>query len=232
MKHSEEAIVLVGGLGTRLRPLIPDLPKPLAPVAGRPFLAWVMDHLSGSGIRYVVLATGYMSDKVEAAIGAEWRGMHVAYSVEQHALGTGGALRQACQLLRGDAVHVLNGDTFLDYSPVGMADAVIASGADIGVALAQVDDVARYGAVECDGGRITHFREKGGSGPGYVNAGCYFLGPKAIAALPQKETYSFETEVLMPMTTAGNVWGYASSRGFIDIGVPADYLRAQTVFGK
>lgn len=232
MKHPEEAIVLVGGLGTRLRPLISDLPKPLAPVAGRPFLAWVMDHLADNGIRHVVLATGYMSDKVEAAIGAQWRGMHVEYSVEQHALGTGGAVRQACQRLRSEAVHVLNGDTFLDYSPAGMADAVRASGADIGVALAQVDDVARYGAVECVGDRVTHFREKGASGSGYVNAGCYFLGPQAISALPQKETYSFETEVLMPMTTAGRVSGYADTRGFIDIGVPADYLRAQTVFGR
>lgn len=231
MKPADEAIVLVGGLGTRLRAVVPDLPKPLAPVAGRPFLAWVMDQLAGNGIRHVVLATGYMSDVVEAAIGASWRGMQVEYSVEQHALGTGGAVRQACQRLRGNAVHVLNGDTYLDYSAAGIADAVSESGANIGVALARVDDVARYGAVECDSGRITRFREKGGSGPGYVNAGCYFLGSKAIAALPQLEAYSFETEVLVPMTAAGSVCGYADTRGFIDIGVPDDYLRAQTIFG-
>lgn len=223
--------MLVGGLGTRLRAVVDNVPKPMAPVAGRPFLARVMDHLASNGIRRVVLATGYMSEVVEAAIGASWRDMQVEYSVEQHALGTGGAVRQACQRLWGNSVHVLNGDTYLDYSTAGIANAVSAAGASIGVALAWVDDVARYGAVECDAGRITRFREKGGSGPGHVNAGCYFLGPEAIAALPRREAYSFETEVLVPMTAAGGVCGYVDTRGFIDIGVPDDYRRAQTIFG-
>ena len=110
---TEEAIVLVGGLGTRLRAVVGDVPKPLAPVAGRVFLAWVLDHLAGQGMRRVLLATGHMADQVEAVIGHRWSGMEIAYSVEDQPLGTGGAVRLAAARLMGGAAHVLNGDTFL-----------------------------------------------------------------------------------------------------------------------
>lgn len=229
---ADEAIVLVGGLGTRLRSVVDDVPKPLAPVAGRPFLAWVLDHLAEGGIRRVVLAAGYMAEKVEHVVGPKWRGMTVDYSVETRASGTGGAVRQACGMLRGSAAHVLNGDTFVRYRPGGLAQAAEAAGAWIGIALAHVPDVARYGAVECVEGRVTGFLEKGHAGPGYINAGCYFLTAEAIAALPAEESYSFETRVLVPMTAAGHVCGYAGTSGFVDIGVPEDYRRAQAMFGE
>lgn len=229
--QADEAIVLVGGLGTRLRAVIGDVPKPLAPVAGRPFLAWVLDHLAEGGMRHVVLAAGYLAEKVEQAVGKSWQGMAVDYSIESHALGTGGAVRQACGLLHGSNVHVLNGDTFLRYRPNALADAVNVAGAQIGIALARVADVARYGAVDCNNGRITGFREKGPAGPGYINAGCYFLTAAALAALPADEAYSLETAVLAPMAAAGRVCGYTETSAFIDIGVPEDYRRAQTLFG-
>jgi len=228
---AEEAIVLAGGRGTRLQPLVSDVPKPLAPVAGRPFLAWVLDHLAANGIRRVVLATGYMSEKIEEAIGREWRSMTVDYSVETRPLGTGGAVRQASGKLHGDDAHVLNGDTFLDFAPAAFAAAVARAGASIGVALARVDDVSRYGAVECAGDRIVRFREKGGSGPGRINAGCYFLTAGALAALPAADAFSFEADVLAPMTAEGLVSGYGETGRFIDIGVPGDYRRAQSLFG-
>lgn len=228
---ADEAIVLVGGLGTRLRDVVSDVPKPLAPVAGRPFLAWVLDHLAEGGIRHVVLAAGYMADKVEHAIGREWRGMAIDYSIEAQALGTGGAVRQARGLLHGHAAHLLNGDTFLRYSPAALAASVGRAGARIGVALARVADVGRYGAVECEGGRVIGFREKGQAGPGLVNAGCYFLTPGAMASLPEEARFSFETAVLQPMVEAGCVHGFDGTSGFIDIGVPEDYARAQALFG-
>lgn len=229
--NCDEAIVLVGGLGTRLRGVVNDLPKPLAPVAGRPFLAWVLDQLAEGGIRHVVLAAGYMADKVEQCVGRQWNGMAVDYSIEAQALGTGGAIAQARGLLRGDRAHVLNGDTFLRYQPRALEDAVGSAGAQIGVALARVADVGRYGAVECDGAMISAFREKGSSGPGLINAGCYFLDAAAMLGLPAMARYSFETEVLAPMTAAGKVAGFTATDAFIDIGVPEDYLRAQSLFG-
>lgn len=228
----DEAIVLVGGLGTRLRGVVSDVPKPLAPVAGRPFLAWVLDHLSSCGIRHTVLAAGYLAEKVQECAGREWNGMAIDYSIETETLGTGGAIGQARSFLHGDLAHVLNGDTFLRYQPAALEAATLASGAQIGVALARVDDLSRYGAVECRESRVTAFLEKGRSGPGLINAGCYFLRREALAGLPAQSRYSFETEVLAPMTAAGKVAGFIATEGFIDIGVPDDYLRAQTMFGN
>lgn len=229
--RAEEAIVLAGGRGTRLQPLVSDVPKPLAPVAGRPFLAWVLDHLAANGIRRVILATGYMSDAIEQAIGREWHSIAIDYSVESRALGTGGAVRQAATRLHGNNAHVLNGDTFLAYAPATFAEAVVQAGASIGVALARVEDVSRYGAVECNAGKVARFCEKGGSGPGHINAGCYFLTQAALAALPREEAFSLETEVLAPMADTGMVFGYTDTSRFIDIGVPEDYRRAQSLFG-
>lgn len=232
--QANEAIVLVGGLGTRLRAVVSDVPKPLAPVAGRPFLEWLLDELAGRGIHRAILATGYLSGAVESCIGFEWQGMQITYSVEDSPLGTGGAIQQACaQLLHGDrGVHVLNGDTFLRYDPFALESATRARGTSIGVALAHVPDVGRYGAASWDGTRLTGFSEKGGSGPGMVNAGCYFLTGAAIVALPGRGSYSFETEVLSLAVTAGDVTGWPETSDFIDIGVPQDYAKAQDLFRR
>lgn len=230
--HADEAIVLVGGLGTRLRGVVGDLPKPLAPIAGRPFLAWVLDQLAAGDIRHVILATGYLSDKISQAMGGVWQGMAIDYSVEIEPLGTGGAIHQACRLLQGDSVHVLNGDTYLRYSPHALTETVSRMGASIGVALAAVPDVSRYGAVDCRDGHVLAFLEKGGMGSGLINAGCYYLTASAIASLPVRKHYSFEAEVLAPAAAAGRVCGFSATSGFIDIGVPEDYARAQTLIGN
>ena len=227
MERAEEVIVLVGGLGTRLRSVVADVPKPLAPVAGRPFLAHVLDQLAASGLRRAVLATGYLAEKIEQAIGRRWAGMDIAYSKEHSPLGTGGAIRQAACLLQGRGVHLANGDTFLRFDLLALERQVYASGARLGVALARVPDVGRYGAVEVTEGRITAFLEKGGHGEGFINAGSYFLTPEGLDRLPGETAYSFEHEVLLPSAQAGLLVAYDDTRDFIDIGVPDDYLRAQ-----
>ena len=227
---SEEAIVLAGGFGTRLQAVVSDVPKPLAPVAGRPFLAWLLDRLANQGIRRCILATGHMADVVERTLGAQWRGMALAYSPEAQPLGTGGAIRQARDLLHGDAVHVLNGDTWLDYDLPALEAATHAAQAAIGIALARVADVARYGAVEVASGRVRGFREKGEAGPGWINGGAYFLAPAALVALGNRGTFSFEREVLEPGVARGQVAALTETSGFIDIGIPGDYLRAQSWF--
>jgi D-glycero-alpha-D-manno-heptose 1-phosphate guanylyltransferase len=229
--RSDEAIVLVGGLGTRLRDVVSDLPKPLAPVAGRPFLAWLLDQMAASGFRHVILAAGYMADKIEHVAGREWRGMDIDYSIESQPLGTGGAVRDAGRLLRGAGAHQLNVDTFHPYPPEHQEALLERHGGTIAMALANVPDVSRYGAVTCDGARVLGFQEKGVAGPGQINAGCYYLSAEAIGALPTEAAYSFETAVLAPVTLAGQVRGCADTEGFIDIGVPEDYRRAQGLFG-
>ncbi|MCI4567627.1 nucleotidyltransferase family protein [Lysobacter sp. CFH 32150] len=228
----DEAIVLVGGLGTRLRAVVSDVPKPLAPVAGRPFLAWMLDHLAAEGMRHVILATGFMADKVEELVGRHWAGMTVDYSPEEQPLGTGGAVRRATSLLReGGGAHIVNGDTFLRYSPQALEAATHRVGATVGVALAHVPDVGRYGAVEFDAGRVSSFREKGRHGPGHINAGCYFMTADALAALPDRENFSLEADVLAPLAMQGGIAAFDYAEQFIDIGVPEDYLRAQALFG-
>ncbi|HTQ35605.1 MAG TPA: nucleotidyltransferase family protein [Steroidobacteraceae bacterium] len=228
--RAEEAIVLAGGFGTRLRGVVADVPKPLARVAGRPFLAWVLDFLASQGLRRAVLATGYMADKVQAAVGGRWQTMDIAYSVESEPLGTGGALKLAASRLHGAAAHVVNGDTFLRYSLSGLEDAAHAAQVPIAVALAQVPDAARYGAVAVRDGRITAFHEKGGRGPGLVNAGSYYLSAGALQALPVQAAFSFETEVLLPQAAGGRLAAFVQTREFIDIGVPEDFARAQALF--
>jgi D-glycero-alpha-D-manno-heptose 1-phosphate guanylyltransferase len=229
---ADEAIILAGGFGTRLRDVVTDLPKPLAPVAGRPFLAWLLDRLAAQGMRRCILATGYMADLVERAVGTRWQAMDIVHSVEPEPLGTGGAIRLAARQVQGAGVHVLNGDTWLAYSPAALEQATTDAGAAIGLALAHVDDVGRYGAVETRGGAVTGFREKGGIGDGWINAGCYFLAEGALAMLPESGTFSFESEVLLPMAAAGRVAAWTDTRDFIDIGVPGDYRRAQRQFAR
>lgn len=227
---ADEAIVLVGGLGTRLRGIVDDVPKPLAPVAGRPFLAWVLDALSAGGLRRVILAAGHMADVVERTIGKRWNDMDVVVVVEPEALGTGGAVRFAARALLGDWTHVVNGDTFLRYDPRALEAATRALDASMGIALAHVPDVARYGAVDVRDGRVVAFHEKGGQGPGRINAGCYFLGPDALAALPDKAVFSFERDVLPVLAARGAIAAFDDTRDFIDIGVPDDFARAQQWF--
>ena len=230
---ADEAIVLVGGLGTRLRPVVGELPKPLAPVGGRPFLAWVLDRLAGARVRRVVLAAGYRADMLHEAVGDAWRGMDVAYSVEDAPLGTGGAIAKACAMVGGDGVHVLNGDTWLDYDLGAIEATTRAAGRGLGLALVRVDDAGRYGAVSIDAGRVTGFTEKGVAGPGWINGGGYFLTREAMHALPPAgAAYSFEDAVLAPSARAGHVAAFCGTEAFIDIGVPVDYRIAQERFAS
>lgn len=232
MSRAEEAIVLVGGFGTRLRSVVADLPKPLAPVAGRPFLAHLLDQLAAGGLRRVILATGYFAEKIEQTIGSRWQGMDIAYSQEPEPLGTGGAIVRAASQLQGDGVHLANGDTFLRYDLQAIERSVYQAAATLGVALAEVSDVARYGAVEVSGERVTAFLEKGGHGRGLINAGSYFLTASGVANLPVDEhTYSFESRVLLPEAMAGRLVAFRDTSDFIDIGVPADYALSQHLLG-
>lgn len=233
MPRAEEAIVLVGGLGTRLRSVLTDLPKPLAPVNGRPFLAHLLDQLASEGLRRVVLATGYLAEKVEQSIGHRWAGMDITYSRETEPLGTGGAILLAARMLQGEGVHLANGDTFLRYDLQELEHVVHASDAKLGIALANVEDVGRYGAVQVSGNRVTSFLEKGGHGAGLINAGSYFLTASGVENLPADDgAYSFETRVLLPEAMSGQLAAYQDTRDFIDIGVPDDYALAQRLLGS
>lgn len=232
MDVADEAIILAGGLGTRLREVVNDVPKSMAPVAGRPFLAWLLDALADQGLRRVILATGYLGDQIETALGAAWRGMLLAYSRETQPLGTGGAVALAAREVSGDTFFVLNGDTSLELDYAAFELAVNEAGARLGVALAEVSDTARYGAVRLKDNCVVGFREKGQAGAGLINAGVYWMRRSLLDSCPASGAFSFEHDVLMPVVSREPVIGYTCTRRFIDIGMPEDLFRAQTVLGR
>jgi D-glycero-alpha-D-manno-heptose 1-phosphate guanylyltransferase len=227
-----EAIVLAGGLGTRLRSVIPDLPKPMAPVAGRPFLAWILDRLADAGFRRVVLAVGYRHETIRDFFGLSYRGVELAYSVEDAPLGTGGAIRLALGHVDESPVFVLNGDTYLEADYAAMLAAHVTHGVELTVAVARVADVSRYGSLEIKDDRICGFLEKGSQGPGYINAGVYLMARGLVETIPVGTGHSFENELLMPRVAELRPLAFRADGLFIDIGVPEDYERAQGLFGK
>jgi D-glycero-alpha-D-manno-heptose 1-phosphate guanylyltransferase len=222
-----EAIVLAGGLGTRLRGVVSDVPKPMAPVQGRPFLSFVLDRLVDAGFERAVLATGYLHDALRAFFGAEYRGMPVDYSVETEPLGTGGAVRLAWDGSEADQPFVLNGDTFLELDFASMFTAHLATGAILTLAVRHVADAARYGALELSGDRVRAFAEKGKSGPGWINAGAYILTSHLRPLLPARASFSLEHDVLAPCVEAIRPLAFRCNGRFIDIGTPEDYREAE-----
>jgi len=224
--------VLAGGLGTRLRGVVNDLPKPMAPVHGRPFLALVVDRLVDAGFELAILAVGYRHEAIRAHFGDEYRGLALRYSVETEPLGTGGAIRLACAQTRARDVFVLNGDTYLDLDYRDMLDAHTHAHAGLSMAIAHVPDVERYGTLEFDDGIVQAFGEKGRSGPGWINGGTYVLGPALRARLRPDGAFSFEQDLLVPEVASIRPFAFHTSGLFIDIGVPEDYLRAEEIFSR
>ena len=224
------AFVLCGGLGTRLRAVLSDRPKSMALVAGVPFLQLLLEELKGEGIEEVILGTGYMADQIESFFGkGENLGLCLRYSRESEPLGTGGAVKLAEPWL-SDPVVVLNGDSYAEWSLAGILDLFTRNGAKAVIVLQAVSDVTRYGSVTVDGGgRVIEFIEKGSrTGAGLINAGVYLLRREIVAGFPANETISLEKDVF-PRLLGGKVYGFVSEGLFIDIGVPADLLRAQTL---
>jgi len=218
---------LAGGFGTRLRAVVPDLPKPMAPVAGRPFLEILLGALKTKGVERVVLSVGYRAELIIRHFGEHWRGLEIDYAVENTPLGTGGAVRLALSHCGSDPVLVVNGDTFLNLELSALAARGTAEGAPLLVARA-VPDTARFGRLEVDCGRLSGFAEKGVSGPGLINAGCYLVPRDLLAEMPADKPFSLENDFLAPSGVRAGFGVFVSDGLFIDIGVPDDYARAQT----
>ncbi len=221
-----EAIVLAGGFGTRLREIVPDLPKPMAPVAGRPFLEILLTVMAKKGFSRVVLSLGYMADKVISYFGDRFAGMELLYEVEKSPLGTGGAVRQALSRCNEDHVFVFNGDTYLDLEVAGVETHWQRHHVPIIVAR-DVSDTARYGRLITENERVIGFSEKGMAGPGLINAGCYVLPVTLLDHFLLGQTFSLETDFLAKAVGSERIDMFVTNGHFIDIGVPEDYLRAQ-----
>jgi len=227
-----QAVILAGGLGTRLRSVVADRPKVLAPVAGRPFLAWILDELSQTGFDTICLATGYLGEQVEAMFGDQHRPnidscARLVYSREVTPLGTGGAIRQALRILPQAPTFVLNGDTFIRPNWRGMMALHQAANARLTIAVRHVEDVARYGAVEVIDGHVRAFGEKVSSGPGWINAGVYLLNSRIFDLIPPDlSSFSMEGSVIGTHLAALQPSAFVTDGPFLDIGIPDDFSRA------
>lgn len=223
-----EAIILAGGLGTRLAARVSGLPKAMAPVAGRPFLEILLRQLQRQGCMRVILAVGYLHAAIEDRFGAAFDGLRLDYAVEDTPLGTGGAIRSALAMGREDATLVLNGDTYLAADYAEMLRCHRAHGRPMTIALVRQPDIARYGGVVLRDGHVEGFEEKGRSGPGWINAGAYALS-RGFPWPPHLPTnFSFEKDVMTPSAAALQPAAFPVDGYFLDIGVPDDYDRAQT----
>jgi len=222
-----QAVILAGGLGTRLRPMVSDVPKPLAPLDGRPFLDYLLASLERQGVTEAVIATGHLSAQIEAVIGTRRGRMRVRYAVEREPLGTGGALRNALSQIREFPAVALNGDTYVEIELSGMLAAHRKGRAGLTVAVREVADAGRFGRVIVEDTRIIGFEAGGASQPGMINCGVYLFDRNLLDDPSLPEKFSFEKDFLETRVAELRPLAYVASGYFIDIGVPEDYLRAQ-----
>ena len=224
-----QALVLAGGEGTRLRPLTLTTPKPVMPLAGQPFLSFMLDWVRRHGADEVILSCGFMSDAVGHVLGDIYDGMRLRYVVEDEPLGTAGPVRLAHdEGLLEERLLVLNGDVLTDVDLTAELEQHARTGARATLALHPVDDTSSYGVVPTDDeGRVEAFIEKGsGDAPtNRINAGAYVIERDVVDAIPAGRAVSFEREVF-PALVGNGLYGYDAAGYWIDIGTPERYLEA------
>ncbi|MCD8223197.1 MAG: nucleotidyltransferase family protein [Clostridiales bacterium] len=224
-----QAVILAGGLGTRLRSVVNDRPKPMADVNGEPFLAYLLRDLKAAGIRDMIFAVGYMGEKIEEYFGdgSRW-GLTIHYAYEKELLGTAGAIKNTRSYIHEAEVVVMNGDTYYKMDYVKMFELAKNGQNDMMIVLRTVSDISRYGKVTLEDGQITKFNEKEADSqktPGLINGGVYWMKTELIEDIPEGRV-SLENIMIPQWIKAGRKIGGCVHDGyFIDIGVPEDYYR-------
>ena len=227
----KEAIILAGGKGTRLRSVVADVPKPLAPVAGKPFLELLLRSLLKASYDRVLISVGYKAELIAQCFGDQYQGLPLTYVREATPLGTGGAIKLALESCETDHAFVFNGDTFLEVDHSQLANLWEKHKKPIVVGR-QVEDASRYGSLTVGNGFVKKLLEKGCSGPGFVNGGCYVLQVEQLVQFDSNEAFSFETDYLAAAVEKTDFIFNESKGVFIDIGTPQDYYRAQSMFSS
>lgn len=225
-----EAIILAGGLGTRLRSVVSGLPKPMAPVNGKPFLVYILDWLKKNNVRKIILSVGYKWELIEAYFGNHFNGMDILYSVENSPLGTGGAIKKALSLCEAKNVVIVNGDTFFD---IDISKLTIKVDSKITLSLKPLENFDRYGCVAIDkNGFVLSFEEKQFYPQGYINGGVYLLDRDIFNGVTVlKESFSFEA-FIQKYFHALKASAKIFDNYFIDIGIPDDFQKAQEDFQR
>ena len=224
----KEAIVLAGGLGTRLRPAVPDLPKCMAPVNGRPFLSYIIDYYTSQGIEKFIFALGYKHEVIIGWIKQQYPALNVEYAIEKEPLGTGGAIQLAVEKAREKDLLILNGDTIFKIDLPVLTSFHEDNASACTLALKPMKDFERYGVVEInEEGLITRFKEKKHYAEGLINGGAYLLNVGRFRQQKRPAVFSFEKDYLERCYTFMPMYGCVQEGYFIDIGIPEDFEKAQ-----
>ncbi len=222
-----EAIILAGGLGTRLRSVVADLPKCMAPVAGKPFLHYVIKHLQKQGVDKFIFSVGYKYEAIEAFIHTQYPILNAQFSIEEEPLGTGGAIKLSCSKAIEKNVLILNGDTMFSVHLDKLSAFHTKHNADCTLSLKPMNKFDRYGVVELnDDHSIASFKEKQFYETGLINGGVYALNVERFLLEGQPEKFSFEKDYLENYFKQRKMYGLVQDEYFIDIGIPEDYARA------
>jgi D-glycero-alpha-D-manno-heptose 1-phosphate guanylyltransferase len=227
------AIILAGGLGTRLREAVPDLPKPMAPIANRPFLEYQLDYWIDQGINRFILSVGYLKDKIIDHFGREYKNCSIEYAVEYEPLGTGGAVLLAAKGLT-EPFLILNGDTFIEVNLENLYKFHLKKKSDLTFSLFKTSQLDRYMGMKIGlNNEILKLKIKIKEESGFANGGVYLITPKALSFLAYKQgcRISFEDE-LLPSILSNNdmsLYGMECKGKFIDIGIPDDFYRAEKI---
>ena len=227
------AIILAGGFGTRLQSVVNDLPKPMAPINGEPFLNYQLNYLKHYGIKNVILSVGYLAEKIKAYYGSNFNGLEIDYVVEENPMGTGGGIRLALEKCTESLSFVLNGDSFFDVDLIKFYDLHIQNRSQISLALRKVNNSARYGTIEqTKENIISSFKEKSGiDHEGIINGGVYLLDKNLyLQKTPSATNFSIEKDFFEKQLSNSLISGFEFEGYFIDIGIPEDYLKAQNDF--
>lgn len=227
---TNECIVLAGGLGTRLRSVVADKPKCMAPLGEHPFLYYLLQYLHQQGITHAVLSLGYLSEQVISWCNSMDLPLRVSFTVEPEPLGTGGGILHALPALEGKEVFIVNGDTYFDVNLSAFHQFHTAHQSPLSLALKPMQQFDRYGSIELDAAeRISAFHEKQFCTEGLINGGIYLTSTDFLNSLSLPEKFSFEKEVLEPGAATSSLYGFISDTYFIDIGIPEDYEAAKKV---
>jgi len=224
----KEAIILAGGLGTRLRSAVPDLPKCMAPVNGKPFLTYVINHLLAQEIEHFIFSLGYKSEVIIDFLAKDFPSLFFKTSIEEEPLGTGGAIKKACKIAKDNCVLVTNGDTLYKIDVEKIAGVHCLTGAACSLNLKPMQNFDRYGVVEIDQHCIIKsFKEKQFYESGLINGGSYALHTHKFLDERLPDKFSFETDYLEKYYQKRRMFGVVQDEYFIDIGIPEDFERAQ-----
>jgi len=233
MEQFPDIIILAGGFGTRLQSVVKEVPKPMAPIAGKPFLEWLISYLSVYNPHKIILSTGYKHEVIEAHFGNLFNTIPIVYSIETEPLGTGGAIKKAFNLVETKNCLVLNGDTFLQIDYYNFINFHTEQKGLFSMALKPMNKPTRYGTVETSNETIKSFKEKNPNlEEGLINTGVYLMNKKIEEYFPAIEKFSFEIDFMELKTKEIEMNAYISDDYFIDIGIPEDYQKANDEFPK